>query len=221
MGKGITFRLYLITDRAVAAPRSIVDVVERALSAAAPGEIAVQLREKDIPPRELLLLAERLVPVVHAAGGLLLVNAGSGGGRDRADVAKAAGADGLHLGGGSMTVAAARSAFPGAQIGVSTHAASEAAQAGRDGADFVVTGPVHATPSKSGVAVMGDKGLREVCRDAGLPVYALGGIDASNAAVAVAAGAAGVALIRAVMGADDPAAAARAVLAAMKGTERC
>ena len=126
----------------------------------------------------------------------------------------------MHLGGGALRVAAARAVFPGAIVGVSTHAVPEAVAARTDGADFVVTGPVHATPSKPGVAPMGEDGLGEVCREAGLPVYALGGMDASNAAAAVGAGAAGVALIRSVIGADDPAAAAQAVLAAMKGMTR-
>lgn len=213
---GVSFKLYLITDRRVAAPRSLEDVVAAALSRVAPGEAAVQVREKDLSPHDLLLLAERLAPIVHAAGGLLFVN-------DRADVARAAGADGVHLGGGAIPVAAARAAFPGAIIGVSTHTAAEAAAAAEAGADFVVAGPVHRTPGKpAGTVPMGTSGFAGVCRAAAIPVLALGGMDSSNARAAVEAGGAGVALIRAVMGAKDPGLAAREILDTMKtGGTRC
>src|SRR5262245_64598275 len=116
-------RLVLVTDRH-ATDRDLVTVVQVALDAGLP---AVQLREKDLPGRPLLALAERLRALTARTGALLFVN-------DRVDVAIAAGADGVHLGGGSMPVDAVRRLLPpGALVGVSTHAAAEA---GTTQADF-------------------------------------------------------------------------------------
>jgi thiamine-phosphate pyrophosphorylase len=200
------FRLYIITDRKAAVPRTIEEIVEAALAHIKPGEAAVQLREKDPRPRELYETAVRLRDIVHRRGCLLVVN-------DRADVAMAAGADGVHLGRTSMPVEAARKAMPGGLIGVSTHSVAEAVQAEKAGADFVVTGPVFATPSKPGVAApMGVTGLSGVCRAVRIPVYALGGMDSSNAAAVAGSGASGVALIRGVMAAPDPGRAAMQIV---------
>ncbi|MBI5527361.1 MAG: thiamine phosphate synthase [Deltaproteobacteria bacterium] len=202
----MTFKLYIITDRRAAAPRTIEEIIEAALANLKPGEAAVQLREKDPRPRELYETALRLVKIVHRRGCLLVVN-------DRADVARAAGADGVHLGRSSMPVEAARKALPGGLIGVSTHSVADAEQAEKEGADFIVTGPVFATASKPGVTEpMGVAGLSGVCRAVRVPVYALGGMDSSNAAAVAGTGAAGVALIRGVMSAPDPGRAAMQIV---------
>jgi thiamine-phosphate pyrophosphorylase len=168
----------------------------------------VQLREKDLPGRPLLALAERLRALTAPAGALLLVN-------DRVDVAIAAGADGVHLGGGAMPVAAARRLLPaGALVGVSTHSAGELSAAAVAGADFAFFGPVYETPSKTGPP-QDEQGLRVAVAGAALPVLAIGGVSAGRVAGLRAAGAAGVAVIRAILSSDDPRTATRQLLAAL------
>ena len=192
-------RLVLVTDRR-ATDRDLVTVVEAALDAGLP---AVQLREKDLPGRPLLALAERLRAATARTGALLFVN-------DRLDVALAAGADGVQLGTGSVPVEVARRLLPpGALVGVSTHAPGEAVA----GADFALFGPVWETPAKAGA--QGESRLREAVRAAAIPVLAIGGVTAERVAAARAAGAAGVAVIRAILAAPDPGAATRALLAAL------
>src|SRR5262249_28780612 len=129
---------------------------------------------------------------------------------DRVDVALAAGADGVHLGGGSMPADVARRLLgAGALIGVSTHAPGEAPA----DADFAFFGPVWATPATPGA--QGTVRLPDAVHAATIPVLAIGGVPAPRVAEARAAGAAGVAVIRAILAAPDPAAAARALLAAL------
>jgi len=192
-------RLILVTDRR-ATDRDLLEVVEEALGAGLP---AVQLREKDLPGRPLLALAERLRAATARAGALLFVN-------DRIDVALAAVADGVQLGTGSVPVEVARRLLPaGALVGVSTHAPGEAAA----GADFALFGPVWETPSKAGA--QGEARLQEAVRAAAIPVLAIGGVTAARVPAVRAAGAAGVAVIRAILAAPDPGAATRALLAAL------
>src|SRR6184192_213374 len=188
-------RLILVTDRR-ATDRDLLE----ALGAGLP---AVQLREKDLPGRPLLALAERLRAATARTGALLFVN-------DRIDVALAAVADGVQLGTGSVPVEVARRLLPaGALVGVSTHALGEAAA----GADFALFGPVWETPSKAGA--QGEARLQEAVRAAAIPVLAIGGVTAARVPAVRAAGAAGVAVIRAILAAPDPGAATRALLGAL------
>ena len=197
--------LVLVTDRNATEGRDLGDVVAAALDAGLP---AVQLRDRDLPGRPLLALAERLRLLTARAGALLLVN-------DRVDVAVAAGADGVHLGGASMPVDVARRLLPpGALVGVSTHAVPEVAAAT---ADFAFFGPVHATPSKAAFGPpQGVARLREAVAVARIPVLAIGGITRPHIPDLRAAGAAGVAVIRAILSADDPGSATRALLEALR-----
>jgi thiamine-phosphate pyrophosphorylase len=123
---------------------------------------------------------------------------------DRADVALAAGADGVHLPARGLSPADAR-ALGLRLVGVSAHSAADVERAAREGADFAVFAPVYDTPGKLG---QGEGALAEACRAAPIPVLALGGVDATNAPRCIEAGARGVACIRSVLGARDPAAAA-------------
>jgi len=218
----VPFRLYLITDRNLAARRGgIVAMAEAALSAASAiaqrGAVALQLREKDMEARPLYELARALRELCSRYGAALLVN-------DRIDVAIAAGADGVHLPANSFAVADARRLVGATRlIGVSTHAAGEVGAAAAAGADFAVYGPVYEPLSKaSDGAARGAEELGAACGAAGLPVFALGGITAERIAElggtpALSEGGrpAGVAVIGAVFGADDPAAATRALLDAL------
>lgn len=165
---------------------------------------AVQLRDKDLSGRACWTLAEALRRVTTAAGALLFVN-------DRVDVACAIGADGVHLGETALPVAAARALLTSEQsIGVSIHApgAPHAADA-----DFVCFGPVRATPSKAAFGPpQGMARLRAAVDAAAQPVLAIGGIEPDHVAAVRAAGAHGVAVIRAVLAAPDPAHAVRTFL---------
>jgi thiamine-phosphate pyrophosphorylase len=221
------FRLYLVTDRAAVpggdvgrgrdadgdAPRRLVRAVARAVAGAPPGAVAVQLREKDLGGRDLLRLAEELRAVTRAAGALLLVN-------DRVDVALAAEADGVHLPGGGLPVPEARRLLgPGRLIGTSAHSAEAARAAAEAGADFVVFGPVYATPSKLRYGPpQGPGALGAAARAAGrVPVLAVGGIEPARVPECAREGAAGVAVIRSAFGAGDPAAAVAALLERLGG----
>jgi thiamine-phosphate pyrophosphorylase len=134
---------------------------------------------------------------------------------DRADVALAAGADGVHLPSAGIPPADARRLLgPAALVGVSCHSTADVARARDGGASFATFGPLHDTPSKRAFGPpVGLAALREAAR-LGLPLVALGGVDAARAPEALRAGAAGVAVIRAWLEVPDAAAAVRALLAA-------
>lgn len=200
--------LIVITDPRSGAGRSVVEVVRAALHGGAP---AIQLRDKHGDGRSMLELATVLLAETRRSGALLFVN-------DRVDVALAAGADGAHVGDEDLPVAAVRAmAPPGFLIGKSTDTAAAALKAEAEGADYVGVGPVYPTPSKADAgAVIGPEGVEMVSRSVGLPVVAIGGIDAGNAQAVAAAGAVGVAVIRAVMDAADPAVAAADLVAAVR-----
>lgn len=202
MKNAIDFTLYLITDRhRVPAGRTLVETVGLALAS---GVKAVQLREKDLPAAELLPLAEELRELTCRHGARLLIN-------DRLDVALAVEADGVHLGGHSLPVAVARRLLgPQRLIGVSTHCLADIAAAAAGGADFVTFGPVYATPSKLAYGPpQGLEALDRACQNSPLPVFALGGIKSCHIRALQCSGCHGVALIGAIIAADDPAAAVR------------
>ncbi|MEW6719989.1 MAG: thiamine phosphate synthase [Thermodesulfobacteriota bacterium] len=192
----VDFRLYLITDRRLASGGELSSAVERALRG---GVRAVQLREKDLGGRELLELARTLREITSRHGAKLLVN-------DRIDVALAAGADGVHLGAESIPPQEARRLLgPGRLIGCSVHGAEQLAAAEGAGADFAVFGPVYYTPSKAAYGPpLGVGALRGACAAARIPVFALGGVGERNIDEVVAAGADGIALISAILAAEDP-----------------
>src|SRR5260370_15678557 len=138
----VGFRLYLISDRHLVKGGDLVAACEGALSAAPSGSVALQLREKDLPARELYELALRLREICTRAGAPLIVN-------DRVDVAIAAGADGVHLPFDSIGVSMARRLLgPARLIGVSSHSPPDFSGAAREGADFAVFGPVFDPISK-------------------------------------------------------------------------
>ncbi|HVF39650.1 MAG TPA: thiamine phosphate synthase [Gemmatimonadaceae bacterium] len=181
-------------------------LIARAASAARGGATCIQLRLKDVAARDLVAVARALLSAVSVP---VIIN-------DRADVAIAAGAAGVHLGTDDVPAGAVRRITPaGFIIGVSVGNDSEVAGA-RD-ADYAGIGPVFATGSKqdAGTAI----GVSEFARLAaatGLPAVGIGGIDVGNAALVTGAGAAGVAAISAIFGAKDPAAAAQALLSAIE-----
>ena len=203
---GLSRRLTLlvITDAGLARPRSVLETVTLALSAGAP---AIQLRNKGESPRERVELGHALREATRKAGALLFVN-------DRLDLALAVEADGVHLGPDDLPVAAVRRvAPPGFLIGRSADDPQVARRAVEDGADYIGCGTVYPTATKPDAGeVVGLAGLRRVVQAVDAPVVAIGGITVDRAPEVAATGAAGVAVVGAVMAARDPAAAARALL---------
>lgn len=170
----------------------------------------VQVRERDLGGAELVALCDRIVAAARAANpnARVLVNR-------RIDVALAAGTHGAHLGFDALPLAAARSLLgESATLGVATHAPAEVLGAAQDGADYAHLAPIFAPLSKP--AERAALGLDAIARcRASLPVLAQGGIDATNATAVVRAGAAGIAVTGAILGAADPVAATRALRAAL------
>ncbi len=198
-------RLIVVTDPDCGAGRQVADVVRAALRGGAP---AIQLRMKDASAREMTELARALLIETRAAGALLFIN-------DRVDVALAVGADGAHVGQDDLPIAAARRiAPPGFLLGVSAETPELARAAQADGADYVGAGPVYLTGSKADAGdAVGAARIAKVAAAARIPVVGIGGITIGNAPTVLRAGAAGVAVISAVMRAADPEAAVRALLA--------
>ena len=199
-------RLIVITDHDLAAPGNLVDVTGEALRAGAP---AVQLREKQLPPRDVFPLARRLRADAHATGALFFVN-------DRLDLALAVGADGVHLGPDDLPVTAARRVAPsGFLIGYSTADPTTARKAVADGADYLGCGTVYHTCTKPEAgAAIGLSRLAEVVRAVDVPVIGIGGITVDHALDVLGTGAAGCAVVSAVMAARDPARIVREFLRA-------
>lgn len=200
------FDLYLVTDRNQTGGRDLLWVLERALEG---GVRAVQLREKDLGGRELFVLAEKTKRLCERYQANLFVN-------DRVDVALGVDAEGVHLGGDSMPVRAARELL-GAEklIGVSTHSIKEAREAEQEKADFIFFGPVYFTPSKAAYGEPQGLGrLKEVVEKISLPVYAIGGVKVGNIAEVKETGVRGIALISAILSAVDPRGAAQEILKA-------
>jgi len=193
--------LHVLTDEQLSRGRTTVDVVRAALAG---GATVIQLRDKTASTRRLLELGRVLRALTREAGATFIVN-------DRADVALAVDADGVHVGQDDLPAREARRIVGANRVlGVSASSVAEALQAERDGADYIGAGTVFATVSKPDAgAPIGLEGLAQIARAVAIPVVAIGGVNAANAAECVAAGAAGVAVISAVVSADDVAAAAR------------
>ena len=203
--------LYLVTDPALARGRALTDLVVAAVRG---GVTLVQLRDKHAGGRALLETARALKAVLDPEGVPLIVN-------DRADVAHAAGA-GCHVGQSDLPAAAARAILgPDAVLGISIDAVEQARALDPALVDYVAFGPFAATATKpdAGAPIEAD-GLSAVRRQmATLPLVAIGGIDPRNVAAAVRAGADGVAVVSAIMAADDPEAASRALRRAIDATK--
>ena len=193
--------LCLVTDRKLchSSPLGLERIVALAVQN---GVNMVQLREKDLPTVQLLELAERLRLITEGSA-LFFVN-------DRVDVAMACGADGVQLGEESIPVEAARRAVGDKlHVGRSVHSLEGALTAEAGGADFLIVGSVFPTISHDKAEVVGPQLFFRVAAKAGIPLLGIGGVTAANVGKVIAAGASGAAVIRAILGADDPGVAAR------------
>ena len=198
-------RLLLVSDRAAARGRPLVELIA-AVCDALNGDLLIQLREKELPAAELRALAAQLRDAL--SGAPIVIN-------DRPRIARELGL-GLHLPAASASVAERPPL-----LGRSVHNPAEARRAIRDGVDYAVVGTIFPTGSKPGHAGDGLAHLRGLAGQLSpIPAYAIGGIDAENASVAIAAGAHGVAVRSAILGADDPPAAAQAIADAIADSLR-
>jgi thiamine-phosphate pyrophosphorylase len=177
-------RVYLITDFMRVGKSRFLGAVEEALQG---GVRALQLREKNMRPKDLLELALEVKPLVHHYNAKLFIN-------DRADIAVMARADGVHLTEASVQASEIKNYFPGLIVGVSTHSLEGAQLAEIQDADFITFSPVYETPSKSGPP-QGLAPLRQVTQAVRLPVLALGGITLHRVPECREHGAFGVAVI--------------------------
>lgn len=190
-------KLYLVTMPV----DNIVTVVESALQG---GVDIVQYRQKEGGDRQRLATAQELCQLCHHYGALFIVN-------DRVDIAIAVGADGIHVGQTDLPVSAVRQILDangnGSSqyiIGQSTTSPQELEIALNNQVDYIGVGPVHATPTKPGKAASGYEYVEYAAKNVKIPWFAIGGIDATNLAEAIAAGAERVAIVRALMQADRP-----------------
>jgi thiamine-phosphate pyrophosphorylase len=212
-------RLYLCTD----ARRERGDLAEFADAALAGGVDIIQLRDKGsageqrfgpLEARDELAACEVLADAARRHGALFAVN-------DRADIARAAGADVLHLGQGDLPLGVAREIVgPDMLLGLSTHDADQVAAAAQGGADYFCVGPCWPTPTKPGRRAAGLPLLRTAAELAGnepgdKPWFAIGGIDARRLPEVLDAGARRIVVVRAITAAEDPRAAARELSAAL------
>jgi thiamine-phosphate pyrophosphorylase len=193
-------RLYLVCD---AMPDEFLDACLRG------GVDIIQLRAKSLDDEQLRSAGRRFGDVCAAPGALFILN-------DRPQLVDAVGADGVHVGQDDMSVSAARSHVgPDRIVGLSTHSPAQISAAAAAGVDYIGVGPVYATPTKPGRQPVGHALVEYAAAHAPMPFFAIGGIDASNASEVRAAGAARIAVVRALTGAGDPESAARELRGAL------
>lgn len=203
MKRPVDWGLYLVTDRQLSAPRTIEEIVQAAVSG---GVSVVQLREKDCSAWEFLALACRLLAILRPAGVPLIIN-------DRLDVALAAGADGVHLGQSDLPYREVRAILgPEALIGLSVETLEQAREAEELDVDYLAASPVFPTSTKTDTgAAWGLAGLSALRKLSRHPLVAIGGINRTNAASVLRAGADGIAVVSAISAAPDPRAEAKAL----------
>jgi len=198
--RSLDLSLYLVTDRKLAGQRNLLEVVQKAIKG---GVTVVQLREKDLSAREFYELGIRIKELLPPDVPLLI--------DDRLDLALAIGTDGLHLGQRDLPVEIARKLLgPPAIIGLSVENLSQLQAAKQLPVDYLAISPVFSTPTKTDTGpAWGLDGLKAARKLTDLPLVAIGGINASNAAAVIEAGADGIAVVSAICAAPDPEEAAR------------
>jgi thiamine-phosphate pyrophosphorylase len=203
------FDLYLVTDRTQTRGRDLLWVLKRALEG---GARAVQLREKDLNGKDLFQLADKTRELCDRYQAQLFIN-------DRIDVALAVDAAGVQLGKTSIPIETSRLLLgPRKLIGYSAHSLEESRFAEQSGADFLLFGPVYFTASKAPYgAPQGLGALKKIVENVALPVYAIGGIQADRVVDVRRTGARGVALISAIISANDPKGAAASMVELFRG----
>jgi thiamine-phosphate pyrophosphorylase len=199
--QNIDYSLYLVTDRGLARGRSTLEIVKAAVSG---GVTCIQLREKDCSTLEFIEQAVAIKNFLETRQIPLIIN-------DRLAVALAVGADGIHLGQTDMPLGIAKKiAGPSMLIGISAESVQDAIEAENSGADYLGVSPIYATPTKTDTAPPLElQGLREIRSRVKIPLVGIGGLNKSNAAEVIQNGGDGVAVVSAIVAADDPELAAR------------
>lgn len=205
-------KIYVITDSRLARGRTAFDVVEQAIAG---GATCIQLREKELTTREYYQIAEKVRELTFSKGVAFIVN-------DHLDVALALDADGVHIGADDLPAVAARRIMPPEMVlGVTARNVQQALQFQEAGASYLGVGSVYATGTKENTGKPIElHGLAEVCQAVKIPVVGIGGIDAERAGEVITAGASGVAVVSAVVAAEDISRATREVAAAVNNALR-
>lgn len=192
--KSFDASLYVITDKKLAGKKSIVDVVRQAIQG---GATIIQLRDKNASDEEMISTGKELLKITKGEIPLII--------NDNVKVAMAIGAQGIHVGQKDMPASKAKEMIKDTMIlGVSANTVEEAIKAERDGADYIGAGPVFPTSTKSDAGPsIGLDGLRNIKKAVSIPVIAIGGISSGNAEEVIKI-ADGIAVVSAVMAADDP-----------------
>ena len=207
----MTYDLCVVTDAGLSRGRGHIDVVSAAIMG---GATMIQLREKAATTTSFVEFGQELLAVTREAGVTLIVN-------DRVDVALAVGADGVHVGQDDMPAAMARRLIGSSMIlGISATTLEEALRGERDGADYLGVGPIFPSGTKTDAGpAMGIGGLSAIANRVRIPIVAIGGVGPDNVASMIAAGAAGVAVVSAVVSAPDVEGAARLLRAGVSAAK--
>ncbi len=207
MARPFDLSLYLVTDEGLAGPRGVVETVREAIAG---GVTLVQLRDPQGKGGHQVEIAKALLAILRPHGIPLIIN-------DRVDVALAVDADGVHVGQSDIPAGLVRQMIgPDKILGLSISKADELAAPDLAAADYLGIGPVFATPTKTNAAApIGFDGLADLTAATALPVVAIGGLKVEHVEPTLAAGAAGLAVVSAIMAAADPEAAAAAFSAAL------
>lgn len=183
-------KLYVITDRRF---RDEVESVKETLEG---GATAIQLRLKGVPTREMVEVGREIRKLTEDYDALYIVN-------DRLDVALAVGADGVHVGQEDMPVDIVKEIAPNLIVGISASNLREALEGEKKGADYIGAGSVFPTRTKEDAKLLGLEGLRKIVKNVHIPVVAIGGINHENVKEVLKVGVDGVAVISAIVGAED------------------
>ena len=194
--QNIDYSLYLVTDRGLAKGRSTLDIIRSAVQG---GVTCVQVREKDCSTLDFIEQAQSIKEYLQSRGVPLIIN-------DRVDVALAVEADGVHLGQTDMPLDMAKKIIGDSMIiGISAESLADAIAAEKGGADYLGVSPIYATPTKTDTAPpLGLEGLRAIRQKVNLPLVGIGGLNRDNAAAVIRHGGDGVAVVSAIVAADDP-----------------
>jgi len=194
--ENIDYSLYLVTDRGLSRGRTALEIVKAAVRG---GATCVQLREKTCPTLEFIEQALSVKEYLREHNIPLIIN-------DRLDVAQAVQADGVHLGQTDMPLKTARTILQDSMIiGISAESLEDAIKAEKGGADYIGVSPIFATPTKTDTAPpLGLDGLRKIRKAVRLPLVGIGGLNKDNAGEVIKNGADGIAVVSAIVAADDP-----------------
>ena len=197
--QSIDYTLYVCTDRGLMSSPTIEESVREAIKG---GASVIQLREKDVSSRDFFKIAESVHRITKASGVPLIIN-------DRADIALAINAEGVHVGQSDIPASALRRVLPPEMIlGVSASSVEEAIAAERDGADYLGVGAMNPTATKTDAENVSIETLRRIREAVSIPIVIIGGINMKTLHLYKGMGIEGIAVVSAVVSAPDPAAAA-------------